>query len=403
MGACRMRRDTRGMWSLLQLPASIQVDYCPCDGVLVGADYVIPEEPSEFHRDDRLPEVLGCNHLLCHGCKSPVRNASHFGSRPGFGRREPEVYEAEDWRSLGSDVLLETPGYIGRFYVCRCTHHVECHIRLICDPDAENSGVTMPWRCGGHPQVTLPLEMPGVRIDESTDLAGMVERSFRGEDPPAARAADRALPTGWVTRLYFLLEGTPARRHLARSVAGALESENTRVRSCALFFFARFAELPEAEAVARAATRHPERFHGVRDATRRNQPLETRLRSFLSKRIGVRDERGRPLDPIATELARSEVGGDGDVTRLLLALASVDDSWLADHAVALVGAHPERAADLVEALAQTASDRTATVVRELLEAGLACREALRRRARKNLDKDERAIVFAALRKPHRKR
>lgn len=127
------------------------LNFCTSGGQLVGSAYTIPDNPSDY------ADVLwGCNNLVCPECGMRVRNAPYFGSRPGFGNRAAEVYDTPDWRTISNDILSETPGYIGRFYTCRCNHTVECSTRLLDDDsnwetfDISHLVIDLPWRCAGH-------------------------------------------------------------------------------------------------------------------------------------------------------------------------------------------------------------------------------------------------------------
>lgn len=134
--------------------------FCLDGGQLVGADYTIPDDPSIVNDGSLQFTLIGCSQLVCTECGVKVRNAAHFGSRPGFGNRAAQVYDTKDWRTIPDDVLLEVPGYLGRFYVCRCNHHVECSTRLLKSDawetfDISHLVVDLPWRCAGHPSAKL--------------------------------------------------------------------------------------------------------------------------------------------------------------------------------------------------------------------------------------------------------
>ena len=132
-------------------------NFCPDGGYLVNAFTVVPDDPVEYSFDHH-HGIIGCNQLVCDKCGAGVRHIPHAGG--GYllpGRKQSELYDAEDWRTI----LIETPGYSGRFYFCRCSSHTECRVQVIHDSDltlargADLSEIfsapPQSWHCNGHP------------------------------------------------------------------------------------------------------------------------------------------------------------------------------------------------------------------------------------------------------------
>lgn len=132
------------------------VNFCTSGGQLVGSAYIISDNPADYNDGSPQTTLQGCNNLVCSQCCAQVHNAPYFGSRPGFGNRAAEVYNTADWRTISSDILLESSSYSGRFYVCLCNYTVECATRFLDDDtnwetfDISHLVIDLPWRCAGH-------------------------------------------------------------------------------------------------------------------------------------------------------------------------------------------------------------------------------------------------------------
>ncbi len=223
----------------------LEMHYCPEGGWVVDASLLVPADPSDHHHP-AVTDTVGCNRLRCIVCDEDVRQ------RPDLSFSCDEVpfegakalHAAEDWAAI--PWVHEARGL--RLYSCLCTVHVEIALMPTVDSDPDPvADIRLPWRCAGHPAATLPVDIDGLVVDSTTDLAAVVGRAFGALTPPGARVNAAGIPAAWLCRVYSRLEGLPQGDALARAVASGLSDDATI--GPALWFFERFPRAEGFEAV----------------------------------------------------------------------------------------------------------------------------------------------------------
>lgn len=130
--------------------------FCARGGYLVGASRALSNDATLFDLEG-LP-VVGCNLVFCSTCKVPLKK---------------------------ENVDAET-----RLYSCRCggwreTGEQACNGFHPDDRVTPYAGVTLAWRCPGHPALDLPTSVHGAHVASHDDLRALVERLLRESTDPA--------------------------------------------------------------------------------------------------------------------------------------------------------------------------------------------------------------------------
>jgi hypothetical protein len=327
---------------------------CAGGGLLVDRRRFLPTDPSDYQHPAAI-RAVGCSNLRCPDCDCPVRQ--HPGLQVAEGRRvlARELYDLEDWAGHPD---LE-PSHAGRLYACRCTAWLTSGQRQVIDADPGPLDPVFPWRCAGHPEPTLPVELDGVTIDSGTDLVALIASVLEHGPGEAAPPVFSGYPGGrYLPRIYSRLLGLPLAVACADAVAdqlGAFDTEN--------FWF--FRAFPTASSF--------ERLLGA---------IESGLDPGRARYMGR-------VDPIDVVIARLRSAPPDDLladrclsfarSRLLTPpalpehslefLARHDTAWLSDHVTELELAVPGRGVAALEAL-EFAGDGPRTVIAGLSLAGM---------------------------------
>lgn len=151
-----------------------ELRFCTDNGWVVGGDYWLPTEPSDFSWPGS--PCIGCNHLRCSRCTERVV------------------------ATLRDSI---------RHYACSCVSHDEDRRQLL-DPTYTGypglSALHSPapigwWSCAGHPALALPAVVDGVTITPER----FREIARTGFASPPFTAPQTSSHAFWVTRLYWLL------------------------------------------------------------------------------------------------------------------------------------------------------------------------------------------------------
>jgi hypothetical protein len=165
--------------------------------------------------------------------------------------------------------------------------------------------------------------------------------------------------------------------------------------------FTVFRRAAGSDCVVQAARFSRDLFAGLQDPTLHAWTLEDRLMDVLGRRARLRNQDGELEDPDALELAKTEVMHPGVRTRMIDALANVDENWLAENAVDVVRAEPNRWQEILVAFEIAGSDRVGEVAAKLVLAGLADADEVERWSVKGLDGRALKQVRTALVKARR--
>jgi hypothetical protein len=302
---------------------------CGEGGWLVHGEARIPTDDTDFHVDN-LP-VVGCSRLRCPACGQVVRNAAGYA----FASQTQDVAAVHATPEL-TTVLAKTQPRL-RLYLCRCRHFLEQHQHRLEEPDPDHTtDPGTPWRCEGHPLVTLPHDIDGVVVAEDA-IAELVRRNFGGWSPPgAAPAAQKG--ARWAARLHGRLRGTAAEERVAAAAAALLDDPSPLARAHALHFFyfvrvpvglRRILALLEGDRAPLAGVADP-----VSEVKTYGQPtLEESAWRDLYWVVGNLER--------ARQLARRDATTPGRASGAVYdALAQHDMPWLVEHAEEVVRANP---------------------------------------------------------------
>lgn len=317
---------------------------CGRNGYLVDATQTLPTDPTDFFVET-LP-VVACSTITCQRCGAAVRNAVGlaFKTREDVpGAQLAALYATPD---LASSPLLHATQPTWRLYLCKCNRWLETSQHACDEPDRDAlTDPDIPWRCAGHPLITLPHDVDGTRVGNQSDLRDLAARGFRGVTPPATRPIDK--PRGeWLVRLHARL--APADASVITGVAVAcLDEGSPHTRALAMNYL-RLVPSPAAEAFlldrlsgtrAQLANAHDDVTPFDGDKT-----LEDTAWRVLARAVG---EPGR-----ARELARADALAGKGRRALFDALAQQDSAWLAENADAIATATPSQSAALLASFAQ---------------------------------------------------
>jgi hypothetical protein len=300
---------------------------CVGDGFLVGATGIVSEDPTRY----AWPGVFeGCNRLVCHACHEQVRQEAGW-AWSGTARPDTKaLFAAAELASIEGVVASET----GRLYRCTCTGHVE-HETVSIEQyrDNERSSVGSKWACGGHPVITLPATIAGVRVDSSKGDA-------REWVVAAAANGDFHEVAARVCELFFRTRGTAVEAPLMMAISALITDDDPRLRDAALGFYNLAPTIPGAERVGLWAAEQPSLFEG-------KVPFPIESRYALALVVATKAvEAGRPYEPPVQELLRREALTEQHAAHLWRFLGWHDYAWFAANA----GKFPANVADKVNEL-----------------------------------------------------
>jgi len=277
--------------------------------------------------------------------------------RPNLDVARGATVDAESLLTVGPDAarqtgaLVDAPG--ARLYACGCTvAAVRADQPLVPAEGDDHPAKALPWRCGGHPELSLPASLDGESVT-SEGLAALSARALGGRAPAQgspwpASFFDAELPAVWIAHLYALVPAGQARSAISHEAAVALGSDDAAVRAAALDFFLFHPRSPGAERVGELLRDTPERFEDV--------PLPwTRKRDLAHLAWKVLVERLHPgtgdIDIVALDLARRDTLVPGRAhASAILRLGELDAAWLKEHIAAAATANPDTLTSLIDAM-----------------------------------------------------
>jgi hypothetical protein len=276
------------------------VNFCAEGGYLIdGTFYFYPDDPCEYTAG-HLP-IRGCNHIVCPSCGETVRQ-----------------------KVVGEN----------RSYACRCHRWEEKDRHRLDETDPLDGDPRLPWRCAGHPLVTLPHDFDGVSVDEA-GLAALVARALGGWTPQGVRKEDRER-AGWVLRLDSRLRGTPHTDVVEAAVVAGLDGADAAARGRALNFIEHVQIRSGLRRVVELLRGDRGGFAGVPDTQAEHSEDKT-LEDSLWRVARFLPETAEAL----RELSRTEASSAGRGTPALFNfLAYNDKDWLAEHVTNLARATP---------------------------------------------------------------
>ncbi|MFK7927705.1 MAG: hypothetical protein AB8H79_05935 [Myxococcota bacterium] len=320
--------------------------YCTRGGRVVGTQWPIPT--AAYDRDFGGP-TLGCTHLKCSQCGTAVRNAAGLS----WGATAEQLHASTDWNALADAGALERDAN-HRLYACACRVHVEAYDRTLIDGDDwDYDELPPPWRCAGHPHLTLPTVLDGVSLDSDDDVLTQLTSASAPcpNNPPEFTAQ---YPSAWMHRVLHLVKPTPP--GLLTAVAAALASPDPAVRAAAANLYRKTPTFQGGHLVAQALIDAPQQWFAVPNPLAAGETLDLWAQVAVARRALWVDPLGSPLDESAREALRPvALLPHPPALSLLIALAQLDPEWLGANAAAIFTASPshEVARDLLYALRHT--------------------------------------------------
>lgn len=286
--------------------------YCSEGGVLVGASGRVPADPAE-HAWPRAQVLVGCNRLRCEGCGQAVVQQPGFAPTEATEAALAALHAAASWEPFAAAGVLRREAE-ARLYLCACTSHCERAWSPVVDDPEGRPGGPPSWRCDGH---------PGRGVVE--DAGALVQAAFAEGGEPAA-----------VDRRWGVAE--PVERvAVGRAVLAQLRSSEATRRMRALGFFLRNPAAPEAAQVAAQVRQHRELFEGVADPFGARPSVAAFALEVLAARLALRPPVS-DADEVRQVVHAALVAGAEVGPRVFALLGAHDQSWLHEHAAALVAA-----------------------------------------------------------------
>ena len=178
------------------------MNLCNNGGYLVGPDYWLPSEPSDYFRASYGIGAIGCNSLVCSRCKQVVRHAVE-GTR--------------------------------RRYQCACAEHETLSYTHLDTSTESDPDPVPPWQCAGHPSFVPPGVFAGVEVGSSLGWSPIVAAHI--VDTTNLHPAIDRIPGFTLTRVYQALDSKDDQRALATAVGSRGSDASLRARQAVALFF----------------------------------------------------------------------------------------------------------------------------------------------------------------------
>jgi hypothetical protein len=334
---------------------------CARNGFLVDATSPLTEDPTDLQVEG-LP-VVGCSRVRCDRCGALVRNAPGLAFKTRDDVAAPQLAALYASADLTSSALLHQTRPEWRLYLCKCARWLETSHHGCAEPDPDDGDPDMPWRCEGHPLISLPHDLDGVVVASKDELRELAVRGFHDVAPPRVRPADKVRGE-WLARLYVRLSPGDA-EVVAAVVLASVEDPAPRTRALALRVLY---HLPLDQGRARLlALMDGDRslFAGVADEVTTisvDKTLEHTIWRILAPLVG---SEGR-----ARDLARAEALAGTASVAIYDVLARHDSGWVTSHGVELARAASDRIQELFDSFAQFPQGVPIRALRERIQQAL---------------------------------
>lgn len=274
--------------------------YCRNRGYVVPANGLVGPELFDFQFRS-LTINVGCNHLRCANCKSPVQQRAGYTSDTHINRDVAKLAVAGDWQSfVGSAVALRDDA---RLYLCQCEAMTVTRVESL-EPHPDDPYGARPWHCAGHPEIRVPAVLDGITLSNKTEFVSLARRYFSDELTTQPQIAQ--WHGDWLNRVFQLLLPGPIADQLATAVLSLIVDGDARVATRAITFFATNPETPIADELLVRLDADPAPFLRANPSRAGHD-----LRYWLLQSVGSRIKHVGPqstLRPRAREIA--EEGGD---------------------------------------------------------------------------------------------
>jgi hypothetical protein len=311
---------------------------CNSGGYLVGPDFWLPSEPSDYFRASYGTGSIGCNHLACARCGELVRHT------------------------------LEGPA---RRYRCACVERDERGAtRLETSSDRDPDPVP-PWHCAGHPAFVPPGVIAGVEVRNSLGWRPIVAEHIG--DVSNLHPSIDLIPGFTLTRIFQALESEQDQRALAMAVGGHGSDPTLRARQAAVLFYALNGRAQGLERVLDAWRDDPARYDD-HPAGVGPHPL---LKDALLEATAMRIIGGAPeAKPALATWRWAALHGSGLGVNLHLA-RSLDAEWANEHVEEMLDLAPADWCRIVRAIHVAFPMRLVSGLRRAIDEGHATTEEVR--------------------------
>ena len=322
---------------------------CRGGGRLVAGDGYLPAEAWEHDTTPGCFDV-GCNHLACEACGQGVRAVGPW--RLERGDVDWAAAHADATWPAGTDGVVRRDAAV-RLYLCACQALVVDRTRapaLALDWDSFLGEEAPPWRCAGHPAVTLPWVVDGVEWS-TADAAAAATRAALAGAIDGVPSFLKVEPAAWLVRCERLLQHTSLAAVIRGACAAALRDPEASVRTRAADFLRFRFDTAEAAEAARVLVEATALWNGAGDAFAPTRSRSERLQETIARRV---------QDGLATATEIEDVRAAIDAWlvpngMLARALAVRDTGWFAPRMAVVFQRQPTR--DQAFALIAAASKR----------------------------------------------
>lgn len=313
------------------------MNLCNSGGYLVGPDYWLPTDPSDYFRASYGIGSIGCNHLVCSRCNAPVQHVLEVAARRY--RCACEQYDA-----LGSTHLDTTSDR---------------------DPDP-----VPPWRCAGHPGFVPPGEIAGVEVAFSLGWPPIVGAHI--VDRTNLHPSIDRIPGFTLTRIYQALESEDDQRGLAMAVGSRGSDAALQARQAVALFFALNGKAPGIERALDAWRADPARYDDHPAGFGPHPSLkDTLLEATALRVLGEAPDAAAALATWRWAALR----GSGLGVNLHLAKA-FDAEWSKDHVEQMFDLAPDDWQRIIRAIPIEFPMRLVPGCRRAIDEGFATREGV---------------------------
>mgnify|MGYP001552720081 CR=1 FL=1 len=357
------------------------VNKCLQGGYVVGAKWDIPETPCEFYGQGSLE--IGCSKLRCHKCSEMVRNINNV--EPTAETNPEELYDIKEL-AKAEGVLGKSE--TGRLYFCRCTFWVEESSRPMVVADPEPNDIAFPWRCVGHPLVTLPFVFDGIKITEKTDFYSVLKEALDARKEKFTRYSTM----NWMRCAHAILSGTSSSALLAKSIARLLEDKDPLFRGRAINFFRYSPGAADDGLIMKVAREKRTLFSKEQNPLMPNCTLNECFREMLAMRAQVLNDDREPKFVDVLLLMRNEVHQGGDLTSIIEVLSVFDQDWFKENLNVIAKHSPNRWGQILDGVRRGNYGLFLKVAERIISVGLASKADILEWAEAKLTPFDRATL-----------
>jgi hypothetical protein len=330
------------------------MNFCNNGGYLIGANYWLPTELTDYFRASHGIGVIGCNSVICSQCNQSVQHALE-----GTGRR----------------------------YQCGCETYM-AYGGVYLDTSSDSDPDPVPaWQCAGHPLFVSPGTIAGVQLDGVLDWSQIVAAHIV-ETTNLHRSIDH-VPGFSLTRIFQALQ-EECQRTLAMTVGSYSKDTSLLVRQSVALFFVFNRKAPGLELVLDAWRDEPTRYDDHPSAF----GPDSTLRENLLDAIGARIIGHVSESPLMLETWRWAALRGSGLGAFLHTAKIFDSGWLAEHLEVLFDLAPADWFPLIRAVSVESPMRLVLGCRRAIAEGYATREEVAAALMEQYDTKAEGVIAA---------